>query len=123
MCCVMLCFVMFRRPPRSTRTDTLCPYTALFRSQALSTAALFAPGNTPVVGRLAVPGGNPYASDSSVPIRSFALRFTSPNGEQWRTGMNSMPVFVVATPQAFYEQQLAARRDPATGKQIGRAHV
>src|SRR3546814_13171227 len=23
---------MVRRPPRSTRTDTLCPYTALFRS-------------------------------------------------------------------------------------------
>src|SRR3546814_17035096 len=23
---------MLRRPPRSTRTDTLCPYTALFRS-------------------------------------------------------------------------------------------
>src|SRR3546814_7278642 len=25
---------MRRRPPRSTRTDTLCPYTTLFRSQA-----------------------------------------------------------------------------------------
>src|SRR3546814_4116082 len=24
--------VMIRRPPRSTRTDTLCPYTTLFRS-------------------------------------------------------------------------------------------
>src|SRR3546814_9717349 len=24
---------MRRRPPRSTRTDTLCPYTALFRSR------------------------------------------------------------------------------------------
>src|SRR3546814_15527634 len=23
---------MYRRPPRSTRTDTLCPYTTLFRS-------------------------------------------------------------------------------------------
>src|SRR3546814_2186410 len=23
---------MFRRPPRSTRTDTLCPYSTLFRS-------------------------------------------------------------------------------------------
>ncbi|MDM9559009.1 catalase family peroxidase [Bordetella petrii] len=85
-------------------------------AQRWSTAAVFAPGSTPVVGRLAVPGGNPFVSDSSVPIRSFALRFTSPNGEQWRTGMNSMPVFVVATPQAFYEQQLAARPDPATGK-------
>src|SRR3546814_16670359 len=26
---------MTRRPPRSTRTDTLCPYTTLFRSHAL----------------------------------------------------------------------------------------
>src|SRR3546814_16212533 len=25
---------MIRRPPRSTRTDTLCPYTTLFRSRA-----------------------------------------------------------------------------------------
>src|SRR3546814_20728580 len=28
-------FVMIRRPPRSTRTDTLFPYTTLFRSTAL----------------------------------------------------------------------------------------
>src|SRR3546814_20520953 len=28
-----LCFLMIRRPPRSTRTDTLFPYTTLFRSQ------------------------------------------------------------------------------------------
>src|SRR3546814_20615860 len=27
-------FLMLRRPPRSTRTDTLFPYTTLFRSQA-----------------------------------------------------------------------------------------
>src|SRR3546814_1689503 len=26
------CFLMIRRPPRSTRTDTLFPYTTLFRS-------------------------------------------------------------------------------------------
>src|SRR3546814_9722741 len=32
--CVVLCifFLMIRRPPRSTRTDTLFPYTTLFRS-------------------------------------------------------------------------------------------
>src|SRR3546814_16358421 len=40
-CCVaVLCssifffFLMIRRPPRSTRTDTLFPYTTLFRSWA-----------------------------------------------------------------------------------------
>src|SRR3546814_17103415 len=27
--------LMLRRPPRSTRTDTLCPYTTLFRSPEL----------------------------------------------------------------------------------------
>src|SRR3546814_14043523 len=30
------CFLMIRRPPRSTRTDTLFPYTTLFRSDAYS---------------------------------------------------------------------------------------
>src|SRR3546814_15309533 len=29
---VLFLFLMIRRPPRSTRTDTLCPYTTLFRS-------------------------------------------------------------------------------------------
>src|SRR3546814_7999711 len=29
---VVICFLMIRRPPRSTRTDTLFPYTTLFRS-------------------------------------------------------------------------------------------
>src|SRR3546814_18284303 len=34
---------MIRRPPRSTRTDTLFPYTTLFRSwSATATAALWA---------------------------------------------------------------------------------
>src|SRR3546814_19535173 len=27
---------MIRRPPRSTRTDTLCPYTTLFRSRTVA---------------------------------------------------------------------------------------
>src|SRR3546814_9571233 len=36
-------FVMIRRPPRSTRTDTLCPYTTLFRSAFVSTRIRSAP--------------------------------------------------------------------------------
>src|SRR3546814_12372119 len=31
-CVVFFFFLMIRRPPRSTRTDTLFPYTTLFRS-------------------------------------------------------------------------------------------
>src|SRR3546814_16356510 len=36
-CCYFDCFffLMIRRPPRSTRTDTLFPYTTLFRSVLL----------------------------------------------------------------------------------------
>src|SRR3546814_12740027 len=30
--CIVFFFLMIRRPPRSTRTDTLFPYTTLFRS-------------------------------------------------------------------------------------------
>src|SRR3546814_4001355 len=43
MCCLLafivhLCFffLMIRRPPRSTRTDTLFPYTTLFRSEVVA---------------------------------------------------------------------------------------
>src|SRR3546814_1088590 len=34
-------FLMIRRPPRSTRTDTLFPYTTLFRSKVLAESASF----------------------------------------------------------------------------------
>lgn len=81
-----------------------------------SKAAVFAPGRTPVVGRFALPGGNPYAPDNSVPIRSLALRFIQADGQQWRTGMNSMPVFPVGTPEAFFDSLQASRPDPVTGK-------
>src|SRR3546814_18331527 len=33
--CLFFFFLMIRRPPRSTRTDTLFPYTTLFRSLVL----------------------------------------------------------------------------------------
>src|SRR3546814_21052315 len=38
----MVCFLMILRPPRSTRTDTLCPYTTLFRSLGRQHRALLA---------------------------------------------------------------------------------
>src|SRR3546814_8361282 len=40
----MCFFLMIRRPPRSTRTDTLFPYTALFRSPLGLPHHLAAPG-------------------------------------------------------------------------------
>ncbi|OLF53124.1 catalase family peroxidase [Pseudomonas chlororaphis] len=85
-------------------------------ARSYSSAQVFNEARTPVVGRFALPAGNPYAPDASVPIRSLALRFTQANGQQWRTGMNSMPVFPVGTPEAFYQLQQASSPDPATGK-------
>src|SRR3546814_2715840 len=42
-----LFFLMIRRPPRSTRTDTLFPYTTLFRSQGSSTPEAGTAGSMP----------------------------------------------------------------------------
>jgi catalase len=86
------------------------------RAAALSKAAVFAPGRTPIIGRFAIPGSNPEAPDNSVPIRSMALLFMQKDGQQWRTGMNSVPVFAVHTPEQFYRQLVASRPDPRTGK-------
>ncbi|MBB6183229.1 catalase family peroxidase [Oleiagrimonas soli] len=82
-----------------------------------STASVFATdARTPVIGRFAVPGPNPVASDAAGPVRSLALRFTPEDGQQWRTAMNNSPVFVVATPAGFLARMIAHQPDPATGK-------
>src|SRR3546814_14307841 len=39
--CLYFFFLMIRRPPRSTRTDTLFPYTTLFRSSCTSSTAAY----------------------------------------------------------------------------------
>src|SRR3546814_8942542 len=43
-------FLMIRRPPRSTRTDTLFPYTTLFRSPARKIDHAQFPLSSPVLG-------------------------------------------------------------------------
>ena len=82
----------------------------------LSKASIFQPGRVEVVGRFALAGGMPYAADANSTVRSMALRFALPNGEEWRMGMNNIPVFAVNTPQAFTEQLVAMGPDPLTGK-------
>src|SRR3546814_6484792 len=39
---------MIRRPPRSTRTDTLFPYTTLFRSRPFPRVCASTPSSTPL---------------------------------------------------------------------------
>jgi catalase len=82
----------------------------------LSKAVVFEPGRVPVVGRFALAGGKPYVADSVQTVRSLALEFSLPNGEQWRTAMIDIPVFAVNTAEGFRDQMIAMAPDPKTGK-------
>src|SRR3546814_6154381 len=46
MICLIVFFLMIRPPPRSTRTDTLFPYTTLFRSDDLALITNFSDGSS-----------------------------------------------------------------------------
>jgi catalase len=69
-----------------------------------------------IIGRLALAGWMPGQADTPIEVRSMALRFLSRAGSEWRTGMNNIPVFTVNSAQGFYDQLLAGRTDPTTGK-------
>jgi catalase len=82
----------------------------------LSKAAVFRSGRVPVLGRFSLGGGNPYASDKPDAVRGLGLQFSPPDGEVWRTAMINLPIFPFRTPEAFYEQLIASKPDPKTGK-------
>src|SRR5436190_6556872 len=82
----------------------------------LSKAAVFQPGRLPVLGRFSLGGGQPYAADTPDAVRGLGLQFALPDGELWRTAMINLPVFPFRTPEAFYEQLIASKPDPKTGK-------
>src|SRR5260370_40718370 len=65
------------------------------RGVALSKAAIFRPGRVPVIGRFALAGGQPYAADALHTVRSMAILFKLPAGEEWRPGMNNIHLFAV----------------------------
>ena len=82
----------------------------------LSRASVFEPGRVAAIGRFSLAGGQPYAADGPAAVRGFGLRFEPRHGEEWRTAMIDLPVFAVRTPEGFYDQLLASKIDPATGK-------
>jgi catalase len=83
---------------------------------ALSKAQVFMPGEVPVIGRFSTGGGQPYAPDGRLVFHAIALSLTQADGEKWRMALDDTPIFVVATPLAFRDLQLATAPDPATGK-------
>src|SRR3546814_15237027 len=88
MCCF---FFMIRRPPRSTRTDTLFPYTTLFRStlrrmlsrrrfiaastSAVALAALGLPPSVLAADGLKLAKAQPFSHDALIAqARALAAR-------------------------------------------------
>src|SRR3546814_1956088 len=70
---LLLLFLMIRRPPRSTRTDTLVPSTTRFRSL---TADRFAFDNTGFEGARAAGKGRLSKAPITVPVAFSAARVT-----------------------------------------------
>jgi catalase len=85
-------------------------------AKALSQASVFMGEVVAVTGRFAEAAPDPFTNDAvTAPVRSMALRLQS-HGAEWRLGMNDTPGLHVSTPQAFYENVVAATPDPRTGK-------
>jgi catalase len=82
----------------------------------LSKALVFREARFPVIGRFSLGGGQPDAADTPGAVRGLGLQFSLPDGEIWRTAMIHLPVFPFRTPEAFYENMIASKPDPKTGK-------
>src|SRR3546814_17976728 len=110
---------MIRRPPRSTRTDTLFPYTPLFRSEQLAIRRAERPAE--ILGadnHLAIDeagGGDDEDAD-----RADARKLI----EAPRRNLESARPFA-ETLWRDQDQERADRADPGRGcdQEIGRAHV
>src|SRR3546814_12699444 len=79
----MFFFLMIRRPPRSTRTDTLFPYTTLFRSR-VGCLADFGAGH-----RLIDTG---HSFHSRRPVARLDRIFASPDLEPVEAGVHLSPL-------------------------------
>src|SRR3546814_641853 len=86
---------MSRRPPRSTRTDTLFPFTTLFRSALRSMAQPGSAYDDPALGKDPQPGHMQDYVDttddnggvhinSGIPNRAFYLAATALGGPAWQ---------------------------------------
>src|SRR3546814_4434767 len=79
-CIRLVFFLMIRLPPISTRTDTLVPYTTLFRSAASSVAEHHGKYLTVSFQNPLVEGPGPIAGPKMIAIKEFVSRQAA---EQW----------------------------------------
>jgi catalase len=86
------------------------------QAASFSTATVFKPGRTAIVGRFGLSGANPFQADQPTIVRSMAVQFLLPGAAEWRITGNNEAVFGVNSAQGFHDQILASIPDPATGK-------
>src|SRR3546814_15690394 len=114
-------FLMIRRPPRSTRTDTLFPYTTLFRS-AEALPKVFRIGEKPelTLARMQIPGGRTQSVEGG---REFGCRPVRPDEELHHALAVDTLHGVNRSGQRREEQQRGDLRSGIRTDEIGRAHV
>lgn len=90
----------------------------------LSRAQMFATGTYPVTGRFNLAVADPRTQDGTARVHGLSLRIQTPDGQEWRAAMIDAPFFPVATPQAFYDLQVASanKSDPDAMKKFAAAH-
>src|SRR3546814_20742047 len=105
---------MIRRPPRSTRTDTLLPYTTLFRSLPVPTPAL---GALAALRTLAF-GGRETISAVARELRSSFTDFREKNPDLVVGGQAPRCLFnqKVSATRRFSAQSYSTPRMKAVGK-------
>jgi catalase len=90
---------------------------------SLSKAAVFLPGQYPIVGRFNLASPDLHEPDAKVRLRGMGLQITAPDGQVWRTAMIDAPFFPVATPQALYALTVASgSKEPDAMKNFVAAH-
>lgn len=85
-------------------------------ASAYTRSVLFSGKLVPVVARFSLPGGNPKVSDTAKTPRGLALEFKLADGSLHHMTMLNTPVFGAALPQTFFDDIVAKKPDPATGK-------
>src|SRR3546814_5842098 len=113
--------VMIRRPPRSTRTDTLFPYTTLFRSRFVAHQDLATVLRCHVAAFEAI-GGVPR--ELLYDRMKTAVIGEGEAGDGERRGIVYNRALVdLARHYGFHPRACQPYRSKTKGKEIGRAHV
>src|SRR3546814_15766925 len=127
---------MIRRPPRSTRTDTLFPYTTLFRSETVTLRSLqdaaqaikaMLVRGAPLIGATAAYGVclamRDDDSDEALDCAYAVLYATRPTAVNLRWALDEMRAALRNRPRGERLAAAYARAAEICDEEIGRAHV